>query len=116
VLAFDYGGDQLTKGNTQTGESMAEFDFAPAYKVAGQEGIAWRVTSYAKEDCLVEDYFEDEDGVVSYAEWEEVEDRSRVIAHMIGDDSNWTFDITDLTPLEDDEYCSSCGQVGCGWH
>ena len=97
-------------------DSDTAFDFKPAYKVAGHGGVAWRVTGYVKEDRLVEDYFEDEDGIACYAEWDEVEDTTRVVAHMIGDDSDWTFDVTDLTPLADDEYCSSCGQVGCGWH
>ena len=40
--------------------------------------------------------------------------RTRVVAHMIGDDKDWTFDITDLTPLDDEAFCRECGQIGCG--
>lgn len=37
--------------------------------------------------------------------------------HMIGDDRQFFFDPGDygITVLEDDQYCSECGQVGCGW-
>ena len=39
-----------------------DFDFKPAYKVAGHGGVAWRVTSYVTEAELISDYLEDEDG------------------------------------------------------
>lgn len=80
-----------------------EFDFKPAYKAADYSGVAWRVTGYVTENVYDEDF----DG------YEEVEDRTRVVAHMIGDDRNFTFDVDDLTPLADDTYCRTCGQVGC---
>jgi hypothetical protein len=37
--------------------------------------------------------------------------------HMIGDDRVFTFDPDDygITVMEDDEFCSTCGQIGCGW-
>ena len=102
-------------------DSDTAFDFKPAYKVAGHGGVAWRVTAFVTEDRQVETEYDpridgiDEDPYIE-VDYEEVIDESRVVAHMIGDDSDWTFDVTDLTPLADDEYCSSCGQVGCGWH
>ncbi len=34
---------------------------------------------------------------------------------MVGDDHEWHLDATDLHQIEDDEYCSGCGQIGCGW-
>jgi hypothetical protein len=92
------------------------FDFSKAYRVDGHDGIAWRATSHVEESVLVHDYYEDDDGSASYAEYEDVVNTSMVNAHMVGDDRNFVFDVDDLTPLEDDEYCGSCGQVGCGWH
>ena len=89
-----------------------EFDFTPAYKVAGHGGVAWRVTGYAQETET--DPIFDEDGEwIGEDVWER-DDESRVVAHMIGDDSDWTFDVTDLTPLGDEEFCRECGQIGCG--
>jgi hypothetical protein len=115
------------------------FDFAPAYRADGWgNGIAWRATGYATEwteetweylgddndpDAGADDYyartgfyFPDENpSNYAYGEPEEVEDRTRVVAHMIGDDRDFTFDIDDLTPIPDDAYCACCGQVGCQW-
>ena len=80
---------------------MEEFDFKPAYKVAGHGGVAWRVTAWEIE-----------------RQWDEDEHFERltgnVVAHMIGDDRDWIFDPADLTPLDDEEFCRECGQIGCG--
>ena len=48
-------------------------------------------------------------------EWSGVynEDRSRVVAVMVGDDRKHTVDVDDLTVLDDEAYCSVCGQIGC---
>ena len=96
------------------------FDFGPAYRVQGYGGVAWRVDGYAQE--WTEETWEysgegDEDDEANYYynEPELIEDRSRVVAHMIGDDRDFTFDVDEVEPIEDDEYCSGCGQIGCGW-
>lgn len=97
-----------------------QFDFEPAYRADGYGGIAWRVDGYAQEwttesweYCGEGD--EDDETNYFYNEPEQVEDRSRVVAHMIGDDRSFTFDVDELTPIADDDYCSGCGQIGCGW-
>ena len=80
--------------------TQPEFDFSPAYRANGWgAGIAWRVTEYEK---VWEEYGED-------AQF----NMERVVAHMIGDDQNFTFDIEDLTPIDEDDYCPECGQIGC---
>lgn len=72
-----------------------------AYRVAGHPGIAWAVLGWETEP--------DED-----TEWSGVEERTgRVVAVMIGDDRHWAFDPEDLTPLDEEEYCHQCGQIGC---
>ncbi len=90
-----------------------EFDFTKRYRVDGWGGIAWYVTEYDSSQELVSDYYEDDDGSVNYAEWEEVVDKSRVKCVMVGDDRVFTFGIDELTPLEEDEFCPECGQIGC---
>jgi len=79
------------------------FDFTKAYRVEGYGGVAWRVTGH--EEALDEDY-----------EWTGIKTviEDRVVAHMIGDDRDFTFGVDELTPIEDDEFCSECGQIGCG--
>jgi hypothetical protein len=44
----------------------------------------------------------------------EVTGDRRVKAVMVGDNRVHHEDIEDCTPLKDDEYCSECGQIGCG--
>lgn len=80
------------------------FDFSPAYTADGwASGIAWRATRFEMTD--------DED-----TEWTGIQVRTgNIIAHMIGDDKDFSFTPDDLTPISDDDYCSCCGQVGCGW-
>ena len=120
------------------GETVTGFDFSPAYRAQGYGGIAWRVTGYAQEwtdeewtylgadddpDAGEDDYFgrtgyyypDENPANYCYAEPEQIEDRSRVVAHMIGDDQDFTFDVEDLEPIADEDYCSECGQIGCGW-
>lgn len=84
--------------------SEQTFDFTQAYTADGwSSGIAWRVTRWQTEP--------DED-----TEWTGYEQPTgRLVAHMIGDDRDFTFEPEELTPLEDEDFCSECGQVGCGW-
>jgi hypothetical protein len=99
---------------------MTELDFESAYKVEGHLGIAWRLQGYAKEwteeswEFVGEDGDdpEDQDNYI-YHEPEEIEDRTRVVAIMIGDDREFTFDVEDVTPISEEEYCPGCGQIGC---
>lgn len=81
-------------------EDAPDFD-APAYRVSGEAGIAWRVLGWETEP--------DED-----TEWSGIENRTgRLVCVMVGDDRKFTFAPEDLTPLDEDEYCPSCGQTGC---
>jgi hypothetical protein len=84
-----------------------EFDFDATYtaeEAGGGGGIAWRVTAYESET--------DEDSYwTGYAN-----PTGRVIAHMVGDDRDFSFDPTELTKISESDYCYDCGQVGCGWH
>ena len=75
--------------------------FPSAYTAQGWRGIAWRVLGWETTP--------DED-----TEWSGQEQRTgNVVAHMIGDDSLFRFEFDELTPLDREEYCGVCGQVGC---
>jgi hypothetical protein len=74
---------------------------ADAYVVQGYRGVAWHVLGWETEP--------DED-----TEWSGYEVRTgRVVARMVGDDRDFTFDPDELEALEREEYCGVCGQVGC---
>lgn len=84
------------------GRLPAELDFDARYSVAGYGGIAFYLLGYVP--------IIDED-----SEWSGFEraDPDRVRAVMVGDDRVHEVDVCDLTRLDDDAYCSVCGQIGC---
>jgi hypothetical protein len=80
----------------------ATIDLDERYSVEGYGGIAWGLLGY--EMIRDEDY-----------EWSgvEYEDRDRVQAVMVGDDQVFTFEVSELTVLQEGDYCPECGQIGC---
>lgn len=70
---------------------------ADAYRVTGYDGVAWYVLGWEVEPGE-----------------EEMEATGRVVAVMVGDDRRFTFDLDELSPLGEGEYCPDCGQIGCG--
>lgn len=74
---------------------------ADGYRVDGWKGIAWAVLGWETQP--------DED-----TEWTGIEQRTgKVVCVMIGDDRRFVFDKDELTPLDPESYCRSCGQIGC---
>lgn len=77
-------------------------DVDARYKVEGWGGIAW----YCTGPVMVrdEDY-----------EWSGIEYKhdSLVKMVMVGDDTVHEIDKDYLIKLDDDAYCSECGQIGC---
>ena len=90
------------------------------YKVEGYSGIAWYTLGYATtttEESWTYDGEGDPDDEASYLynEPEEIPDTDNAIMVMVGDDRKHTIPVEDLTPIADEDYCSCCGQIGCGW-
>jgi hypothetical protein len=63
-------------------------------KIKSFEGIAF----YSPDECPDESHHE-----------------GCVVVVMVGDDHKWHVDASDVKGLEEDEFCGSCGQIGCGW-
>ena len=42
-------------------------------------------------------------------------DTGEIDVRMVGDDRTFVVDPDDCTPIDDEEFCPDCGQVGCGW-
>ena len=59
-------------------------------KVWNKGGVAWRVV------------------------WHD-ELNDRVGVHMVGDDRIEVYEEEELEELDEDEFCGSCGQIGCTW-
>lgn len=76
--------------------------YPDAVSVDGWRGIAFHVLGWQTEP--------DED-----TEWTGMEVRTgRLVVVMVGDDQMHLADPDEITPLRSDEYCHSCGQIGCG--
>ena len=80
-----------------------QLDFDAHYRVQGYNGIAWSLWGYHTTNT----YNDETD------DWEQEVDHSRVTAIMVGDDRKFTFDVEDVSVLSEDEFCHSCGQIGC---
>jgi len=91
------------------------FDFSQTYTVEGYGGIAFRATEMEVETTYEYVYcgFGDTEDDESYDYVEDERLTGRVVAHMVGDDRDFTFDVGDLTAINEDDYCAECGQVGC---
>ena len=77
------------------------FDFDATYTVDGYRGVAFRATGF--EEVAYED-----------TEWTGMLVKTgKVVAHMVGDDRDFTFDVDEMTALDELDYCAECGQVGC---
>lgn len=100
-----------------------EIDFSRRYAVASYPGVAFYIERYALTEEYEGGYLvcadEECDHGLSDMCWAEgdtslVTDHDRVVAVMIGDDAEHVVAVEDLTPLEDEDYCAGCGQIGCG--
>ena len=91
-------------------------DMDTRYRVEGWPQVAVWIKDYAFDlkEVITEDV--DEDGEdIFFTDYEQVTDTSRVIVVMVGDDREHTVDVDELVKIDDDAYCSCCGQIGCGW-
>lgn len=90
------------------------------FKVEGWPGVAVRIDGYVKTWDPYIAIDEDEDGneieiETGEGEWVDDVESGMVNVVMIGDDAKHVVDISDLTEIDDEDYCSDCGQLGCGW-
>ena len=91
-------------------------DFGAKYSVEGYDGVAFYLLGHV-ETCVQTEILvaHDEEGYPIYVlGQEDIVEEQLVRAVMVGDDKEYWIDVDDLTKLDDDDYCSSCGQIGCG--
>ena len=78
-------------------------DFDAHYEVEDYPGVAFYLTGYSTVEFWDEDVMETI--TVPNYDW--------VNAIMVGDDVEHLVDVDDLTKISEDDYCGSCGQIGC---
>jgi hypothetical protein len=82
-------------------EAAPEYS-ADAYAVRGYRGIAFYVRGWETEP--------DEDTA-----WSGIENRTgNLVCVMIGDDRRHSIAPEDVSPIDPESFCRSCGQIGCG--
>lgn len=102
-------------------------DMSAHYSVAGYEGIAFYLIGYVERLPECEGHPTDDDpelyphAAIGDTAWcdgscqtETVEDHEWVRAVMVGDDRVFEIEVSDLTVIDEDDYCAECGQIGCG--
>lgn len=92
-------------------------NFDAHYQVKGFRGIAFNLLGWLAEAVPVMSIGLDDEGNEFEFETGETELESNtdsVVAVMVGDDHRYIINTADLIPLNEDEFCHSCGQVGCG--
>lgn len=103
-------------------ESAQELNTHGRFTVASMPGIAFWIKGYQEEwtpeswemTCDDSDGHEHDDSCETlYSEPELAENRNRVIAVMIGDDTEHVIEVSELTEIKADGYCRDCGQIGC---
>lgn len=77
------------------------FDTADRYVVDGYPGVAFLIVELHR--------------VYDYDEHEFVE-TGFLLMRMVGDDRAHVIDPDDVTPIEEDAFCHTCGSTGCHWH
>lgn len=80
----------------------------PAYRVQGFGGIAFHYAGRERQDEI------DPDSGENVTEWtgQQIE-TGRALLVMVGDDRRHPVDPDDVEPLDPDDYCHECGQIGC---
>lgn len=88
-----------------------EIDFDANYRVKGFPAVAFYLLGFATETVTVDIEVGEDEWVQDF---EEVEDTDNVRAVMVGDDKIHIVSVDDLIKIEEDQFCQSCGQIGCG--
>jgi hypothetical protein len=70
------------------------------YEVEGHAGLAYRFRKFKTTY--------DEDG------WPQI-DEGWCVMVAVGDDRDVLVEEGDIAPIQDDDYCGHCGQIGCPW-
>lgn len=86
------------------------FKVGDSVTIDGWGGVAWRIVE--REQVEVVSTFNDD-----FGDWliEDIElvDGENWICHMVGDNGLYSFGEDEMNPLDEDNFCSSCGQIGC---
>ncbi len=82
-------------------------------EVRGYRGITCKILGLEVERYYPEEE-DPETGEIYQSEEIEERDTGKLVARMVGDDHRFTIDPDDIIrPIQDEEFCRECGQIGC---
>lgn len=93
--------------------TYTEFSKGQHVRVKGYSGVAFTVLGPE----TVSEYIEqcdDETGDCWISDEPDERETGKMLVCMVGDDRKIAIDPDDAFPITDDEFCGSCGQIGCG--
>ena len=99
---------------------MENLDFDAVYSCKGFRGVAVTIYGYPKVWVPYTFFATDDEGNEyedtdpTEGDWEDDIESGRVVVVMVGDDRKHTVDVSDLTKINEDDYCDGCGQIRCG--
>lgn len=101
-------------------DTTTDLDMSAHYTVDDHRGVAFYLAGYAfveeRKGCRGHATTTGAIGSLFYCDGScepLVEDRGYVRAVMVGDDREHIIPVENLTLIAEDDYCGSCGQVGC---
>lgn len=93
------------------------FEIGDTVAVDSYSGVAWRIVDFDKEwePLMYREWDSDEgewyDADSGEGEWVSIPHRFE--CYMVGDDTSFFFDESELTHIADEDFCDGCGQIGC---
>jgi hypothetical protein len=106
---------------------MASFDVGSFVRVKSLQGMACWVVGLEMEeylpepfhDCVAEDFDPDDCPVCCHwgsdsEDWE-MRPTGKLWVRMVGHDKTNAVDPDECEPIDEADFCSSCGQIGCRW-
>jgi hypothetical protein len=95
--------------------------YEQAFETAAADTIANACRSYLRGAELLRDsfdmdafYTEADDSLAVAWTVRRITADAKVVAVMVGDDTEYHFDSDQLRKISEDEFCYGCGQIGCG--
>ena len=89
------------------------FEAGNIVEVKGYSGVAFYLDQREQIQVIPDIWLDDDFDIEVTLDDVETIDGSQWECHMVGDDRKFFFDEDELTLLDEGDYCSSCGQIGC---
>jgi hypothetical protein len=102
----------MARGRTQYIDDQQRWPDDKVYRWKRCKGVAVRVYGWEAEPDI--ELGNEDNGGEDYWDGESMRSTGRIVVVMVGDDYRHIADPEDVEEIAEEDYCSSCGQIGCG--